>query len=205
MESENVLESSVFTPSNTPVKGYDRRDSVVFLKTREEWGGLSNMCGGYPLHVNGIRILNSESLYQSCRYPHLPEVQEEVISKPSPMGSKMTSKKYRNQTRSDWDEVRVDIMRWCLRVKLVQNFRRFSSLLLETGDLPIVEQSRRDRFWGSVPMDDTHLVGQNVLGNLLMELREELQTRSSLNFLHVKPLDIPVFRLEGHRIGVLFD
>lgn len=161
------------------------------------------MCGGYPLVVNGIRILNSESLYQSCRFPHLPEVQEVIISNPSPMGSKMTSKKYRAETRRDWDSVRVDIMRWCLRVKLVQNFPRFSSLLLETGNHPIVEQSRRDRFWGSVPTGDFTLQGQNVLGKLLMELREEVLDRSFFNFLHVQPLDIPRFCLGGRGIDVV--
>jgi len=66
-------------------------------------------------------------------------------------------------------------MRWCIRVKLVQNWRRFSSLLLATGNRPIVEKSWKDSFWGAKPLEDGRLVGRNVLGRLLMELREELR------------------------------
>jgi len=44
-------------------KTYHRDECVVFLKTKEQFGGLSNMAGGYSLFVNGIRILTAEALY----------------------------------------------------------------------------------------------------------------------------------------------
>lgn len=46
-------------------------------------------------------------------------------------------------------------------------------LLLSTADKQIVEISRKDPFWGAVPVGPDNLVGQNVLGKLLMELREK--------------------------------
>src|SRR5690606_37437152 len=107
--------------------------------TNEVFGGLSNMAGGFPLRVNGIRILTSEALYQACRFPKRPDVQRLIIGENSPMTAKMKSKPYRQDTRPDWDQVRVKIMRWCLRVKLAQNWHKFSELLLATGDKPIVE------------------------------------------------------------------
>src|SRR5579859_3354816 len=103
------------------VRTYDPAKAAVFCKTTEGFGGLSNMAGGFPLRVNGINILTSEALYQACRFPHLPEVQRLIIEQKSPMTAKMKSKPYRDQSRSDWDSVRVRIMRWCLRVKLAQN------------------------------------------------------------------------------------
>ena len=106
-------------------RSYERQDSVVFCKTNEEFGGLSNMAPGFPLRVNGIDILTSEALYQACRFPHLPDVQRLIITQKSPMTAKMKSKPYRSQSRGDWDVVRVRIMRWCLRVKLAWNWTEF--------------------------------------------------------------------------------
>src|SRR5205814_1777426 len=118
----------------------------------------------------------SEALYQACRFPHRADVQKLILAERSPMGAKMRSKPYRSDSRSDWEQVNVVVMHWCLRVKLAQNWKAFGTLLLSTGDKPIVEESHRDTFWGakkekSAP--DT-LIGQNVLGRLLMELRAGL-------------------------------
>ena len=182
------------------IRTYDRADSVVFLKTKEAFGGLSNMAGGFPLKVNGVRILTSEALYQACRFPHLPEVQRLIIDQKSPMTAKMKGKPHRSNSRPDWDQVKVKIMRWCLRVKLAQNWAKFSKLLLETGERPIVEESRRDDFWGAKPIDEQTLVGMNVLGRLLMELREEVKSRDRASLIRVEPLGISDFWLYGQPI-----
>lgn len=189
--------------SSGQTRTYERAASVVFLKTNEAFGGLSNMAGGYPLRVNGVRILTSEALYQACRFPHLPDAQRSIIEQRSPMTAKMKSKPHRKNSRADWDRVRVKIMRWCLRVKLAQNWRKFSELLLETGDRAIVEQSRKDDFWGAKPVDDNTLVGMNVLGRLLMELRESVKTETRETLCFVEPLAIPDFLLGGEPIGVV--
>jgi len=174
---------------------------VVFLKTKETFGGLSNMAGGFPLEVNGIPIRTSEALYQACRFPHLPEVQKLIISQKSPMTAKMKGKPHRRNSRPDWDRVRVKVMRWCLRVKLAQNWSRFSRLLLKTGDRPIVEESRRDSFWGAKPINRETLTGMNVLGRLLMELREEARSLSYASSVRVEPIDICDFLLYGYQIN----
>ncbi len=44
---------------------YRRAECAVFLKTTERFGGLSNMAGGYPLSLNGIRILTWGSTTQA--------------------------------------------------------------------------------------------------------------------------------------------
>jgi type I restriction enzyme S subunit len=154
---------------------YKRAESVVFRKTKETFGGLSNMAGGFPLEVNGEFIRSSEALYQACRFPHMPEVQQQIVEQKSPMTAKMKSKPYRQESRPDWISVRVKIMRWCLRVKLAQNWESFSGLLIETGNKPIVEESHKDSFWGAKPCNHDLLQGMNVLGRLLMELRDEIK------------------------------
>ncbi|MCO2936847.1 NADAR family protein [Pseudomonas aeruginosa] len=184
------------------LRTYVRDKVVVVYKTKEDFGGLSNMASGYPLQVNGVRILTTEALYQACRFPHMPEVQREIIGQHSPMTAKMMSKPHRKDSRADWDEVRYKIMRWCLRVKLAQNYAEFGRLLLATRDRPIVEQSRKDDYWGAKLADESGatLVGQNVLGRLLMELREKLKEDSEGRLRSVPPLGIPNFLLLGKPI-----
>lgn len=184
------------------VRTYDPASSVVYLKTNEQFGGLSNMAPGFPLKVNSIDILTSEALYQACRFPHRSDLQSLIIEQKSPMTAKMKTKQYRNLTRPDWDRVRIQIMRWCLRIKLAQNWLKFSRLLIETGERPIVEQSYKDDFWGAVPSKhEETLVGRNALGRLLMELREATtNSRVSDDFLIVEPINIPDFKLDNRTI-----
>lgn len=191
------------TTSSRAYRVYRKQDCAVFLKTNEKFGGLSNMAGGYPLFVNDVRILTSEALYQACRFPHLPDVQRLIIEQRSPMTAKMKSKPYRKDSRSDWNAVRVNIMRWCLRVKLVQHWERFGDLLLSTGDCPIVEHSRRDPFWGAKPVDAETLSGLNVLGRLLMELREILRGPEADTLKVVQPPAVSQFLLYDQPIGVV--
>lgn len=186
------------------MRTYYRKESIVFRRTRGEFGGLSNMAAGFSLEVNGLCILTSEALYQACRFPHLPTVQRVIIGQKSPMTAKMKSKPLRGETRADWDRVKVKIMRWCLRVKLAQNRTEFSRLLLETGERPIVEESRKDGFWGAKVADRQTLVGVNILGRLLMELRTELKQSDQDSLSIVEPLAIPEFLLDGRAIGTVF-
>jgi ribA/ribD-fused uncharacterized protein len=197
--------SSMHQPENNILRTYVRSEAVVVYKTKDEFGGLSNMASGYPLQINGIRILTSEALYQACRFPHLPEIQREIIGQLSPMTAKMKSKPHRKNSRSDWNEVRYKVMRWCLRVKLAQNYEEFGRLLLSTNSLPIVEQSRKDDFWGAKPRDENSdlLIGQNVLGRLLMELRDKLKDDHDESLKLVPPLKIPNFNLIGNPIEIV--
>lgn len=69
----------------------------------------------------------------------------------------------------DWNDIRLDVMRRVLRAK----FRNpdLVRALLDTGDIELVEDNTwNDRFWGRYQG-----VGENWLGRLLMELREELR------------------------------
>lgn len=192
--------SSVSNAIHRQMRTYRRAHSAIFLKTKERYGGLSNMAGGFPLHVNGILILTSEALYQACRFPHRPELQRLIIEQRSPMTAKMKSKPHRRDSRPDWNRVRVAIMRWCLRVKLAQHWETFGELLQSTGELPIVEQSRKDDFWGAKPVDEQTLQGVNALGRLLMELRALLRSEPPDDLLQVAPPGIPDFFLDGHPI-----
>lgn len=154
------------------IREYDIKEVVSFRKTTEEFGGLSNMASGYSLNINGIIIPSAEHLYQACRFPLFPKLQEEVILQNSPMTAKMVSRKYNQYSRQDWEQVRIKVMRWVLEVKLSQNWEKFGSLLLKTGEKPIVEFTHKDKIWGAV-QEGQKLVGVNALGRLLMDIRDK--------------------------------
>ena len=97
-------------------------------------------------------------------------------------------------------------MRWCLRVKLAQNFMEFGKLLLSTNAKSIIEDSHKDAFWGAVrdKKDSNIMRGVNALGRLLMELRQQyLENPFSWKLVYVEPLKIPNFKLLGEHIGVV--
>lgn len=83
--------------------------------------------------------------------------------------------------RKDWEQLsdgKIDdidlkvkelIMLESLNAKFKQN-KELSSKLIETGDLKLVELSKKDMYWGSNKNDD----GKNMLGKLLMYVRKNL-------------------------------
>src|SRR5690606_38917891 len=120
-------------------------------------------------------------------------------------------------SRPDWNDQVGNILYRCLRVKLAQNWKMFSEALLATGHKPIVQQSSKDPFWRALvinrekpkkgeklqPLPSDQLKGQNVLGNLLMQLRDQLRSDKRDDLLTVPPLPIDNFCLYGQPIGVI--
>lgn len=196
----NELGAHMDTKGQT--RSYIRDECITFRKTEEEFGGLSNMATGYEIELNGMKIGTSEALYQACRFPFSAEVQEMIIEQKSPMTAKMKSKPFRSETRPDWEDVRIPIMRWCIRAKLACNWVKFGELLLATGKKDIVEDSHRDRFWGAVATEEgDRLVGINALGRLLMELREVFAGPNRKELAFVEPPRVKDFLLLGSVIG----
>jgi ribA/ribD-fused uncharacterized protein len=117
------------------------------------------------------------------------------------MAAKMVSKREKTKSREDFDDIKVDIMRWCLNLKLMQNYA-FRAVLVNTGRAPIVEVSSRDSFWGAIPAKDgSHgfdkAIGFNVLGKLLMDLRTAVMGGVSIR---TDPPSIVNLRLLGDDI-----
>jgi len=85
-----------------------------------------------------------------------------------------------NYNDAEWASVRFEIVKDLNRQKFLQN-EELQTVLLETGDSILVEGAGYDRVWGAGLstthadiQDPTKWRGQNLLGKLLMELREEL-------------------------------
>lgn len=72
--------------------------------------------------------------------------------------------------RSEWNDVKFDVMLNILRAKASQH-EYVSRKLLETGDRELIEDSWRDDIYGWGPNKD----GLNMLGKLWMQVRAELR------------------------------
>jgi len=161
---------------------------IAFTKVGLPYGWLGNMAP-FPLVYDGQKYLTSEALFQCLRYEGFPEVQKQIRDCPSPMGAKMQAKKYKHliaATVEMMGEEDIQRMLLCLRLKLA-TYRSLQAALLATGEKVIIEDvgaraSKSGKFWGA-KWDEAQgqWVGQNVLGSLWMQIREELaeQTRTA--------------------------
>ncbi|OQY11495.1 MAG: hypothetical protein B6I30_06630 [Desulfobacteraceae bacterium 4572_187] len=169
---------------------YGLRECAWFFKKTDSFWELSNMAGAMPVIFESQRCNSTEQLYQASKYsPDVecvpdskpkaePNVRKRIFGQTAARGAKMTQKcaVKAGLVREDWEddrfEVRIHSMLWVLELKLWCNPRTFGTVLKSTENLPIVEKSRKDDFWGCKENGGT-LVGSNVLGKLLTLLRDE--------------------------------
>ena len=135
---------------------------------------LSNF---YPVNVE-----LDEIVYRSCEHAYQaakstdPEAREAIRTARSPSIAKQLGR--RLTLRSDWNTVRLEIMRGLLEQKFRKPALRLA--LLQTGDAQLVEGGRwHDTFWGRCYCDRCGGRGHNHLGRLLMVLREQLRGEST--------------------------
>lgn len=179
---------------------YQMAEAAHFLRSRDPHGGFGNPASGYPIHVNDVKIDSSETYYQAMRFPHLPDFQAEIISQGKGIPAKRKAYERIAESRPDWDGVKVAVMRHALRLKLMWNHEKVLDLFDNTGEMPIIETSMIDDFWGAKPDGAGQLVGRNVLGRLLMELRVELQLDPDAYREAVPPPSFPHAQLLGRVI-----
>ena len=79
--------------------------------------------------------------------------------------------------RHDWEAIKIDVMRQGLEMKFQDTNLR--ARLLETGSMPLVEGNVwHDNIWGDCQCGRcVNAPGRNILGKLLMDLRERVRTQ----------------------------
>ncbi|AMX93760.1 MULTISPECIES: NADAR family protein [Mesorhizobium] len=122
------------------------------------------------------RFDTSEAVYHFMKFkPGVPTAEQwslmhNIILAPSAHEAFKIAERNKHHRRPDWDYVKVDVMREILHAKADQH-EYVRRKLLATGDRQLVENSWRDDFWGWGPNRD----GQNMLGKLWMEIRDEIR------------------------------
>lgn len=94
-----------------------------------------------------------------------------IANAPTPGKAKFFGR--RLNLRPDWKIVRIDIMHDALEEKFKDS--NLSNLLLATGDEELIEGNYwNDTYWGVC-----NGVGENHLGKLLMEIRNDLKNKKN--------------------------
>ena len=129
---------------------YIQNEVAAFLRTTDPYGALSNMHAGFPLRVVDLGVPATENYYQAMRFPHLPDFQAKILAEPHPVKAKRLAYTRSNETRVDWYDVNVSLMRHSLRLRYGHHPEEMSDLFAKTNGMPIVEISSRDNFLGHI-------------------------------------------------------
>ncbi len=158
-------------PQYYSVEEYPADKCAPFCKVDGQWGVFGNF-GRTPLKVEGCVFKTSEQLFQLMKFKDADAVKD-VYAAGNP---KMTAKKWEKICRrEDWGTMIVDAMKFCLVTKYTQS-EEFRAELEKSKGLFIVEDQTTFRkanpdTWGAKLQGDKY-IGPNLLGRLLMELRD---------------------------------
>lgn len=126
---------------------------------------LSNFAPCY-IRYEGVLYTSVECAFQAAKVSDINIKKQ--IAQLTPKDAKKYGKKVK--LRSDWNNVRIDIMRDLLKIKFNDDHFGYRQKLVNTGDSYIEEGNKHhDTFWGVC-----NGIGENHLGKLIMEIREEL-------------------------------
>lgn len=157
---------------------------IRFYRANEKpFGAFSNLYRR-PIVFEGQTFLTAEHAYQAGK-ARKPEVRTWLMSAPSPALLAMAAHGlYYWDITPGWSTKKFGRMKAILLAKFTQH-EDLKSLLLGTGSARLVESATVDnavnRLWGEV-----NGVGQNKLGTLLMEVRDELVATAKPRKRHLK-------------------
>lgn len=150
-------------------------DEIRFYKANEKPYGMFSNLYRRPINFEGEIFQTSEHAYQAGK-ARKEEVRTWLMAAPSPALLAMAAHGlYVWDVHPDWSKTKFDRMKRILLAKFTQH-QDLQELLLSTGDKRLVEAATVDnavnRLWGEV-----NGKGKNKLGELLMEVRAEIQAK----------------------------
>ncbi len=141
--------------------------AIYFYKTSDKYGCFSSFAH-YNFKLDGKRWMTSEHYFQAQKF--WGTKYEEVIRLlDNPMKAAEIGRDRELPLRADWEQVKDDIMLKAVYAKFTQN-KEIKDILISTGKEIIIESTTNDYYWGC-GKDGS---GKNMLGIILMKVREEL-------------------------------
>ena len=179
-------------PEYYSIERYPKERTAPFCSVDQSWGLFSNF-GRTPLVVDGVRFDCTEKLFQVMKFTDAASRKAVYAAKGQTIKMKAKHFEKVGTVRPDWGEIIVDAMKFCLMEKYRQS-EAFREELARSQGLYIVEdqttfQKKSPNTWGVKPSEDgKEFVGPNLMGRLLMELRDNGKLDYTL------PEDAPSFR-----------
>ena len=142
--------------------------TIKFYRAEGEYGCFSNFAP-YPIELGARLWPTAEHYFQAQKFAGTKH-EETVRLAPSPNVAARMGRDRNRPLRPDWETVKDEVMREAVLAKFRQH-TDIREILLGTGDAILVEHTRRDDYWG----DGGDGSGKNMLGVILMEVREKLR------------------------------
>ena len=157
---------------------------IFFFGTEGENGYLSNW---FPVKFNLVfenkeyQFENVEQAMMAGKAMLFKDIEsfDKILKTTNPKSVKALGRKVKNFDPKLWDEYKKFIVKMAVRSKFTYN-KDLLEKLFKTGDKYLAEDSPWDKVWGigtkSLKLKNSrNWPGQNLLGVILMEIREELK------------------------------
>lgn len=140
-----------------------------YNQTEVPYGVFSNFDRKHPITLKGKIWPSTEHYFQAQKF--VDTIYEETVRNTrTPRDAAAMGRDRTLPLRADWETVKDDVMREAIRAKFTQ-YPDLRCILIETGDATLIEHTTNDNYWG----DGGDGSGKNMLGKILMEIREELR------------------------------
>ncbi len=149
--------------------------TIFFTSPRDEPYGCFSNFSRHGFRLDGKQWPTSEHYFQAQKFAGTPHLGD-VLRAPSPAKAAAIGRDRGRPLRSDWEQVKDDVMRRAVLAKFQQN-DDIRAVLLDTGDAELVENAPNDDYWGC-GADGS---GQNRLGQILMDVRATLREEAPLS------------------------
>ena len=155
-------------------------EEIVFFKSG--YSPLSNFYPKAPFKI-GEEEYKSVSHWveaNKARFCGDDETWEKIMETPSPAYAKILGNNISSENENDWPKQMYGVTKEGIQAKVQQN-DVVKKLLLKTGTRAIAEASKYNKFWtigvnidDAATMDRSKWNGKNMMGKLLMKIREEM-------------------------------
>lgn len=146
-------------------------EPIKFYSVSDEFGEFSNFAS-FPIKLGKKTWPTSEHYFQAQKFPGTAQA-EKIRKTKSPMVAARLGRDKKQRIRKDWEAVKVSIMKDAVRAKFTQH-HELKELLFSTGERKIIEHTANDDYWG----DGGGGSGKNMLGQILMQIRNELRNNT---------------------------
>ncbi|BAY10694.1 NADAR family protein [Calothrix sp. NIES-2098] len=144
--------------------------TIYFYSVREQYGCFSNF-SPHGFELDELYWPTSEHYFQAQKFVGTLHLEQIRLVK-SPKDAARMGRERSRPLRPDWEEVKDDIMRMAVLRKF-ETHADIREILLATNNEEIIENSPIDFYWGC----GSDGSGKNMLGIILMEVREILRSR----------------------------
>ena len=149
----------------------NKNEPILFYRAEDDYGCFSNF-SRHGITLDGKYWPTTEHYFQAQKF--VGTEHETIVHAAKAPGEAARLGRDRNRPlRSDWEGVKDGIMRKAVRAKVAQH-ADVREELLGTGDAKLIEDTSGDYYWGR----GTRGTGKNMLGIILVEVREELRAEN---------------------------